>query len=135
MSLLQLAFMSIDSAVEMEVDRMVIDASVCFLGEAVKVYPDIIIEQMVPKIPKLLALMDKDDPCCNNCVWFCGEFALALSKPPFCQQQAIIDPVIGQIANTIVPIVAKEEWYFQILQNGAIAIGKCGKAATALLAP
>lgn len=135
MSLLQLAFMSIDQGLPMEVDRSVIDASVCFLGEAIKTYPDIVIQQLMPKIPILLSLIDKDDPCSNNCVWFCGEIAVALSKPPFAQQQAVIDPSIGQMANVLVPIIVKEEWYFQILQNTAIACGKCGLAATALMAP
>eukprot|EP01059_Diplonema_ambulator_P033758 TRINITY_DN7205_c3_g1_i1.p1 TRINITY_DN7205_c3_g1~~TRINITY_DN7205_c3_g1_i1.p1 ORF type:complete len:917 (+),score=349.51 TRINITY_DN7205_c3_g1_i1:74-2824(+) len=110
---------------QLELESHVIMTAIDIVGENLKTYPELFLEESVKALPALLEHCNEDSELCNDCAWFCGAVVLMAEKamPPEQLRQLIV-----LVANKLVPILIKNEWDENLLQNVAIAIGKCGLA-------
>eukprot|EP00756_Hemistasia_phaeocysticola_P028653 Hpha_TRINITY_DN16187_c4_g2::TRINITY_DN16187_c4_g2_i2::g.6640::m.6640/K18752/TNPO1, IPO2, KPNB2; transportin-1 len=131
LNLLEVALIAIDKC-GTGFERSMLDASVCFLVDACKSYPEQTIPMVLGHLTKLLSLLIHDDPPSNNIVWFCGELCMLLPKANI--PQDTVNQCVGAVANAVVPILLKQEWHHNILQQCALTVCRLAHPAPQLLA-
>eukprot|EP01065_Artemidia_motanka_P051105 TRINITY_DN8903_c0_g1_i1.p1 TRINITY_DN8903_c0_g1~~TRINITY_DN8903_c0_g1_i1.p1 ORF type:complete len:629 (+),score=121.07 TRINITY_DN8903_c0_g1_i1:241-1887(+) len=135
LTLMQVALLAVDKGLEIQLDRSVVDASVCFLGDCLKQYVETAAPQVLGYLDKVFGLMLYDDPCTNDLTWFCSEVAVALNSPQLQADPGRVAATAAAIANAVIPkLLQEEEWHTNILQQCAFCVTKLGLAAPDMMA-
>eukprot|EP01062_Namystynia_karyoxenos_P016845 TRINITY_DN16206_c0_g1_i1.p1 TRINITY_DN16206_c0_g1~~TRINITY_DN16206_c0_g1_i1.p1 ORF type:complete len:941 (+),score=401.24 TRINITY_DN16206_c0_g1_i1:116-2938(+) len=115
----------------MNCDKHVKMAGMGFMGESLRRFPQYTVVPSLEQVPAVLRCCDQNDDLCNDCCWFCGEIALVLETASVPAEQAA--SVVGMMANILVPVLTRNEWHANLLQNCSIAVGRFGLVQPAVM--
>eukprot|EP01065_Artemidia_motanka_P045821 TRINITY_DN680_c1_g2_i1.p1 TRINITY_DN680_c1_g2~~TRINITY_DN680_c1_g2_i1.p1 ORF type:complete len:974 (+),score=331.32 TRINITY_DN680_c1_g2_i1:107-2923(+) len=121
-SMAHCALTILSAAPEVGFDQHILRQAMSFIAPALQRFPTALIGSVAQQIPQLLRFCAADDELCSDTCWFLGTVVIsAASLPPEQQQQ-----LVGQVAQTLVPVLHHHDWHKLLLDNAAVAVARCG---------